>query len=295
MSLVARFISAIVALIVVACTAVSGAVVWDNLNESERILQQQGLLIASLLASEAGDNPRTAVDEAVSNPQVYAAALYDANFNAIADQTASNAPVGLPPVTQLQALVAANKATGAPSAIVNDRTMFALDDVDAPNPSALNAAPSAPVIKFAVVTLSTAAAIDSLANSVHFAFWVTIALAILAAVVAYFISRRALRPISALGRATADLEAGDFKPETLESARKRGDELGRLARRFTGMAEEVQQRQQQSSAQLAALQVQIDETDRRQSVETITGTAEFADLSQRATALRARRTQQEQQ
>lgn len=282
MSLSSRFIATIVSLMVVSCILVSGAVVWKNLAESQEILEDNGRLYAFLTASAAYNSPQTALNLAFSNDDVYAVALYDANFNIVDSKSDPDAPAGLPTQQELQGLAATIAATGQPAAVVNGRTMVAMDDMSLPN------------IKYAVVVLSTASAIDRLAEGVSFAFWFTSFFAVLAGVLAYFVSRRVVRPITALGRATSDLEAGHFEPQTLAAASKRTDELGSLARRFTEMAQEVQTRQRKLAAQLEALQVQIDEADRQRRVETITGTAEFADLEQRAAELRSRRRQQEQ-
>lgn len=118
---------------------------------------------------------------------------------------------------------------------------------------------------------------------------VILLLSALAAGLAALLVRRLARPLLALVQATRDLEAGTYDPAVLEPAAARADEVGVLARRFDSMAEQVQQRQRALEQRVASLEVQIDETQREQSVQRITGSRSFADIQARAARLRERR------
>ncbi|MDP3972306.1 MAG: HAMP domain-containing protein [Candidatus Nanopelagicales bacterium] len=283
MKLSTRYITGLVGLVVIACVMVAGAVVVSNLSHANSILQEHGIVTAQLLAELTEDDPALNLAKATTgNSPVTGAALYNSNFDLIASHQVPDAWVPLPSIDELRTLANLNATTGGPAAAVKGNSLTALADVDLTE------------IKYAVIQMDTAVALRNLGDAVQFAILATLVCAALAGVMAFLIARRITRPMEALGQATFDLEAGHFHPETLAKASRRGDELGALARRFTEMAQEVQQREQQLASELQALQVQIDQGERQRTVATITGSESFADLEQRAVALRERRAHQEQ-
>jgi len=283
LSLSVRYITAIVALVITACVLVSGAVLFGQIASTAVIIQDNGELTAALLAELAEDGPDAALTRAVEGKGngVYAAALYDADFKMIASRTNASTPAQLPSGEQLREVARLSESAGSPEAVITDKSMVAMTSVNLPR------------IKWAVVLLSTATAIDSLGSTIKYALLMTAIFAGIAAGIAAFIARRITKPVQALGRATVALETGSFDPATLKKVTKRKDDLGSLARRFTDMAQEVQDREHRLAAQVEALQVEINQSDRQRSVDSITNSASFADLEQRAARLRARRVKQE--
>ena len=105
-------------------------------------------------------------------------------------------------------------------------------------------------------------------------------------VLIYFLACQIARPVLIITGAAADIEAGKFEPERLESVKTRFDELGRLARVFQGMAEQVYAREQKLKRQVAELQIEIDQTKKVRQVAEITETDYFQSLRQKAKQLR---------
>lgn len=279
MSLAARYVAAIVSLVVVACLTVSAAVLIGALDKSITVLDQDAGLTAILVAEIAEDDPATALQRAVSgDADVLAVALYGPNLNVIASKTAPGSSIQLPSTAELKELLADGDA---PHTQYLDGSILALTDVRGESAS------------YALVILNTDVTANALADLLRYAFIATLVLCAIAVFVAIFISRRLTRPLTALTQATVALSDGKFSAEALSATSKRTDEVGALARQFTSMAQEVQQRQARMAKELQALQVQIDETERRRSVDTITSTETFAELERRAAELRARRRQQD--
>ena len=282
MKLSVRYIVAFVSLVMIACVTVAVSVVVSNLGHQATILQQHGVVFANLVSELAEDDPNLNLETVINDrSQVYGAALYDGDFNLIASYEVPNSPVPLPTVEELETLRAVSTATGAPAAEFRDTTMTALSTIDGPGN------------KSAVVLLSTRTALDNIASSVQFAMLATLVCAVLAGMVAFVIARRITGPVQALRKATRDLEERQFDPDTLSKASRRSDEIGELARSFTAMAQEVQQRERERDKELQALQVKIDQGERARTVADITGSASFVELEQRAAALRRRRATQE--
>jgi HAMP domain-containing protein len=115
------------------------------------------------------------------------------------------------------------------------------------------------------------------------------AVAILAFGLALVIARRLSRPISVLTGSAREIEAGELvDPLPLQKISNARDDVGRLARVFSRMAEQVAQREQALREQVRALRVEIDHERRYQAVTQVTDSDFFRDLLQRAQELRLR-------
>jgi len=89
-------------------------------------------------------------------------------------------------------------------------------------------------------------------------------------------------------RAAAEVEAGAFAPNSLDSVAQRDDSLGQLARVFLKMAHQVDAREQRLRQQVQELRVEIDEVKKTRQVAEITETEYFRDLCAKAQRLRQR-------
>lgn len=119
--------------------------------------------------------------------------------------------------------------------------------------------------------------------------------AVLAFGLALVIARRLSRPISVLTGSAVDVEAGEpVDPVPLQKIGNTRDDVGRLARVFSSMAEQVAQREQALREQVRALRVEIDHERRQQAVSQVTESDFFRDLLQRAQELRLRMQQNEE-
>ncbi|MFM8863160.1 MAG: HAMP domain-containing protein, partial [Acidimicrobiia bacterium] len=130
------------------------------------------------------------------------------------------------------------------------------------------------------------APIDRLANTITLAL---IAVGVLAVISALLIARRLSRPIGALTRAARAVEDGGA-PDAAELDRigRSGDDVGRLARVFSRMAEQVATRERKLKEQVRSLKVEIDQERRRKEVEEGTDSDFFRDLEGRAAEMRRR-------
>jgi len=130
------------------------------------------------------------------------------------------------------------------------------------------------------------APIDRLANTITIAL---IAVGVLAVISALLIARRLSRPIGALTRAARAVEDGGA-PDAAELDRigRSGDDVGRLARVFSRMAEQVATRERKLKEQVRSLKVEIDQERRRKEVEEVTDSDFFRDLEGRAAEMRRR-------
>lgn len=98
---------------------------------------------------------------------------------------------------------------------------------------------------------------------------------------------RRLRPITAAAKL---LEADQpFEPQSLEAVARGKDELGQLARVFSEMAIQVQQREQKLKQEVVQLRIQIDEAKRAQQVAEIADSDFFRDLQKKAKDMRQRK------
>lgn len=103
----------------------------------------------------------------------------------------------------------------------------------------------------------------------------------------YLLQEEYLQQAAHVTQAAAEVEAGEFKPESLDEVARRTDGLGQLARVFQNMAREVYAREQHLRQQMQELRIEIDEIKKAQQVEAITDTDHFRDLKERVRQLRS--------
>jgi HAMP domain-containing protein len=112
------------------------------------------------------------------------------------------------------------------------------------------------------------------------------------AIAAVWLSDRAItRPIINISDAAEAIESGTFSKVSLNETIDRRDELGKLARVFEKMAQEVYNREQNLKRQLQALKIEIDESRKSREVKEIVETDFFKDLKVKAQHMRERRHQ----
>lgn len=130
------------------------------------------------------------------------------------------------------------------------------------------------------------APIDRLANSITIAL---VVVGVLAVISALLIARRLSRPIGALTRAARAVEDGGAPDgDELDRIGRSGDDVGRLARVFSRMAEQVAARERKLKEQVRSLKVEIDQERRRKEVAEVTDSDFFRDLEGRAAEMRRR-------
>jgi HAMP domain-containing protein len=112
---------------------------------------------------------------------------------------------------------------------------------------------------------------------------------VLALGASYVISNLIARPIIQIENAASAVERGDYKAEILAGLLQSRDELGRLARVFHRMAEEVRARAEGLRLQISALHIEIDEIKRKRQVAEVVESEGFQDLQAKAKALRSQR------
>jgi CRP-like cAMP-binding protein len=98
-----------------------------------------------------------------------------------------------------------------------------------------------------------------------------------------------MRHFDKVTAAAVAVEAGLYEPESLDEVSARSDELGKLSRMFQRMVREVSLREQRLKAQVAELRIEIDEVKKATQVAEITETEYFQQLRQKASSLRAGR------
>jgi CheY-like chemotaxis protein len=86
--------------------------------------------------------------------------------------------------------------------------------------------------------------------------------------------------------AAAAVEAGTYDPDALARVAGRDDALGRLARVFRRMAEQVEARERRLRDQVEQLRIEIDEAQAARQVAEITETDYFRDLEKKVDELR---------
>lgn len=106
----------------------------------------------------------------------------------------------------------------------------------------------------------------------------------------FVISGSITRPLRAITGAAGALERGEpFEPERLAAVASFRDELGQLARVFTRMAVEVQERERRLQQQVTELRIEIDQAKRERSVAEIADTDYFQMLQEKAKGMRSGR------
>ena len=89
--------------------------------------------------------------------------------------------------------------------------------------------------------------------------------------------------------AAAAVEAGIYRPESLDEVARRSDALGQLARVFQRMEREVYAREQRLKQEVQQLRIEIDEVKQAQDVARIVESDAFRALQERAQERRNRR------
>ena len=95
-----------------------------------------------------------------------------------------------------------------------------------------------------------------------------------------------LEQVGHLTRAASAVETGGFDPAALAPVAARDDALGRLARVFAQMADEVRAREERLRAEVRDLRIEIDDARQSRKVAEITSSDYFQDLRSRAGDLR---------
>jgi CRP/FNR family cyclic AMP-dependent transcriptional regulator len=98
-----------------------------------------------------------------------------------------------------------------------------------------------------------------------------------------------MQQMDSLVAAAAALEAGVFDSRSLDAVCGREDELGRLGRVFTRMAEEIRTREERLKAEVRGLRIQIDEARKNRTVEEITESDYFQQLQKKVTVMRKKK------
>jgi nitrate/nitrite-specific signal transduction histidine kinase len=118
---------------------------------------------------------------------------------------------------------------------------------------------------------------------------------VLSLLIAVGLSSLVSRPIAAVIKASKAVEAGQFSEVDLREVEKRKDELGGLARVFSRMAEQVQNREQSLKEEVKDLQgkislyIEIDQARKEKQVREITESEYFEHLLKRVQVLRQRK------
>ncbi|RCJ42048.1 histidine kinase [Nostoc minutum NIES-26] len=97
---------------------------------------------------------------------------------------------------------------------------------------------------------------------------------------------RYLQQVYCITNAAAAVEAGTFESHTLNEVAQRSDELGRLARVFQRMTEQIKAREEKLKQQVEQLKIEIDQFKRVQQVSEITKTDSFQQLKQKVKQLK---------
>jgi hypothetical protein len=128
--------------------------------------------------------------------------------------------------------------------------------------------------------------IDRLGTITWLMFGVVGVLAVAGAVA---VGRRLSRPVGVLTSAAVQIEANEpVDDDALARIGRSGDDVGRLARVFAKMAEQVVVRERRLREQVKALKVEIDHERRQRAVDEVTDTDFFRDLQGRAAEMRRR-------
>jgi HAMP domain-containing protein len=130
------------------------------------------------------------------------------------------------------------------------------------------------------------APIDRLVNTITIALLVV---GVLAVIGALLVASRLSRPIGALTRAARAVEDGaPPDDDELQRIGRSHDDIGRLARVFARMAEQVAVRERRLKEQVRSLKVEVDQERRRKEVQEVTDSDFFRDLEGRAAEMRRR-------
>ncbi len=117
---------------------------------------------------------------------------------------------------------------------------------------------------------------------------IALVVALIGIVLGILLSRRITTPVDAITRAAGSLADGTFDPTSLDSASRRTDELGDLARTFQAMGTEIVARERRLREQVQQLSVKIDRDKVASEVQEITESDYFQRLKSRSRELRDR-------
>lgn len=95
-----------------------------------------------------------------------------------------------------------------------------------------------------------------------------------------------IQQFSKVTSAAAAVEAGEYRPETLDDVAARADALGQLARVFQRMVRQVHAREQTLKRQVEELRIEVDHARQSHQVSEITNSDYFQHLQSRAQELR---------
>ncbi|HYN98820.1 MAG TPA: response regulator [Actinomycetota bacterium] len=95
-----------------------------------------------------------------------------------------------------------------------------------------------------------------------------------------------IEQVGIVAEAAAAVEDGNFEGEMLTTVAGRSDALGRLARVFTRMARQVEERQQRLQREVGALRIEIDQARAAKKVAEITESDYFRRLQSKVDDLR---------
>jgi YesN/AraC family two-component response regulator len=104
-----------------------------------------------------------------------------------------------------------------------------------------------------------------------------------------------LRQVARLTEAAEAVENGTFDPDSLADVARREGELGRLARVFQAMVQEIREREQRLQQQVRELRIEIDQSRKAEQVADITESDYFQRLQQAARTFRDRAAAQRHQ
>jgi CRP/FNR family transcriptional regulator, cyclic AMP receptor protein len=93
--------------------------------------------------------------------------------------------------------------------------------------------------------------------------------------------------VHVIAEAARAIDAGVYRPESLDGVAQRDDALGELARTFQLMAADVIAREHSLRREVQALRIEIDRARQQSQVAEITTSDYFRQLQQRAASLRA--------
>lgn len=102
------------------------------------------------------------------------------------------------------------------------------------------------------------------------------------------LARWVTNPVERLTLAAAAVEANTFDPASIDGVAHRRDGLGRLARLFQKMAQEIQAREARLRAQLQEMRIEVDRAQEARQVAEIVETDYFQSLQAKAKDLRKR-------
>ncbi|MBN1286570.1 MAG: HAMP domain-containing protein [Anaerolineae bacterium] len=120
---------------------------------------------------------------------------------------------------------------------------------------------------------------------------IVVAVGVIVIALAVLVAQGIARPVSALTQAAESIEADvtHFDPVPLEGTARSESDIGRLARVFIRMAQEVKAREERLKQQVMELRIEIDQVKKEKEVIQIVESDAFQEARARAKAARERR------